>query len=80
MRECYICGRESQAHCSECHRPICKVHLEEELKGTKVNSLCTSCLHKRKLKRLRLIILISAVVLIVLSVGAVIFTSLNLFG
>ncbi|MHA1744280.1 MAG: hypothetical protein ACTSV6_08545 [Candidatus Heimdallarchaeota archaeon] len=80
MRECYICGRESHAYCSECHRPICKVHLEEELKGTRVSSLCSSCLHKRKLKRLRIAILLSGIVLIVLIIGAVVFTALNLFG
>ncbi|NHJ86656.1 MAG: hypothetical protein FK734_14420 [Asgard group archaeon] len=68
MTECYICGRQEYTTCHVCRRSICRLHSEEEGSNPlDLYAICTSCLKKKKLKRIRTIsvVLIVAMAVIV---------------
>ena len=81
MSQCYICGRDSEARCSECRKDVCKAHIEDEItKDDDLLVICSSCNRKRKLKRIRTYTVVGFLVLVALIVLGVVFSSLSLFG
>lgn len=81
MEKCYICSRDGISNCSTCYKPICKIHAEDKKgKGIELKIICTSCLNKRRLKRIRIYTILAFVIMIAAIVIGLIITSLTIWS
>jgi hypothetical protein len=81
MTECYICSRDATTRCVVCYKDICKLHAEDEKKtGLEAKYICTSCKKKRRLKRIRIITIITFLVMATAIVLGVVLTARTLWS
>ncbi|NHJ46343.1 MAG: hypothetical protein FK733_01015 [Asgard group archaeon] len=80
MSKCYICSRDAKTRCTSCYKDICNAHAEDEkITNGEISAICTPCIKKRKLKRIRLYTIIVFIVMAVAIVLGVVFTSQTLW-